>query len=488
MLKEALRRVLWLAPTLVVVSALVFWALTSSIAPAAQSNELPRFFNPSPQDVQSLAQQAADAIAANNDRSSEATARLSEIGAAGLPHLIPYLDALDPRARGRVALALDPIADRMGLSRNARRDGNPHEAVLFWNRYWQDHAIDFRPVVVRRAVERYTRRPSALRRSEVIRYDTYALESIIEQMADPETRTDVERMHRLSIAAARLTGHDWIVGDDADRETVEHVGSRWAHFWIEHAHDYVAFSGARRVAAMIRETRYGRWAADVAQGRLGTLSDGRKVLDVLAERSSSTLWLLLAALLGGVPLGIALGSYSVVGSKRLDAAATIVSVGFLSLPMALLVSTTPHVPGHVAPGVVLMAIASALLISRHQRTQQRLEVEHPSATRRIAFGMSPARLVVRQLRRSAAVAIALVATEIPALLTAAFVLEHALALPGLGPMTEAAIEQHEISWLMGLSIVTTLTVGLTQIAGDLALESLDGRALDSARTLGGHIG
>jgi hypothetical protein len=87
------------------------------------------------------------------------------------------LDQLGPAERQRVASALEPIAVRMGV-------GTPEElrgaaAPLFWARFWQDRAFDFRPQVVRRLVKRLSERELSLRLNDVVQLDTFALPELI---------------------------------------------------------------------------------------------------------------------------------------------------------------------------------------------------------------------------------------------------------------------------------------------------------------------
>src|SRR6187200_797023 len=111
MLREALRRFLWLGPTLLVVTAPIFWAVTraSDRAASAPASQLPLFVNPSPNGAKEYAARAIAAIAGGGADSKRAAAELVRIGGAALPHVLPRLDSLSPSARGRVALALAPI-------------------------------------------------------------------------------------------------------------------------------------------------------------------------------------------------------------------------------------------------------------------------------------------------------------------------------------------------------------------------------------------
>src|SRR5262245_27417689 len=82
---------------------------------AATARELPLYFNPAPPNAHDLARSAIARIASGKDL-ERAASDLVRLGGAALPHVLPNLDALDRGARGRVALALAPVARRMGVA------------------------------------------------------------------------------------------------------------------------------------------------------------------------------------------------------------------------------------------------------------------------------------------------------------------------------------------------------------------------------------
>src|SRR6187549_1468867 len=117
-----LRRVLWLLPTLFLVSlaAFQFFAWTLPPPPQSYPGELPRsaplpvFVNPHPDNARELALALMQKVAEGPDK--QAAAELAKLGGAALPHILPRFDQLSPTERGRVALALKPLALRMGIA------------------------------------------------------------------------------------------------------------------------------------------------------------------------------------------------------------------------------------------------------------------------------------------------------------------------------------------------------------------------------------
>ena len=174
-----LRRTLWIVPTLFFVSILVFSFLSWTL-PKARSGPEGRqaiFFNPQPDNVRDRALAIMKRVA-ESERDEEAMRELATLGGAALPHVLPRLDELDPAERARVSVALRPVAMRMGLG--TREDFASGEATtLFWTRFWQDRALDYRPVVVRRLAKRASERRLTLRRDDIIQLDTYALPELM---------------------------------------------------------------------------------------------------------------------------------------------------------------------------------------------------------------------------------------------------------------------------------------------------------------------
>src|SRR5262245_6855877 len=134
MVRHALRRLLWTLPTLLGVSIISFLFLSyvpdiaddPALVGALSPDELttvrrerfldrPGFLNLNPRDARARAHAAVDAIVEGGEAAGPAARELARLGGAALPHVLPTLDTLAPEPRGRVALALAPVARRMGL-------------------------------------------------------------------------------------------------------------------------------------------------------------------------------------------------------------------------------------------------------------------------------------------------------------------------------------------------------------------------------------
>lgn len=482
-MRHALRRILWIVPTLLAISIPIFWVLSLSEvrAPGARA-DLPRFFNASPENVRDLSLQAMSRIAAGDSSAASAASELVRLGGAALPHVLPALDVLPPEGRARVAMALAPVARRMGVGSADELD-SPDAAVVFWNRFWQERSIDFRAQVAQRLVHRAAQHASALRREDVENLDTFALPDIIDNLGRVTTPDDVARVRRLAALAAHATGNDWRVPRGATLAQAQSVASRWQRWWDLNRGDYITFDGPRRVSAMLVETRYGHWASEAVKNRLGLLTDGRPVLDVMRSQAPVTLWLVLSGLLGGYACGVVWGVLAAAFARsRLEAAASVIAVTLVALPLALVapwLAPPGTGMGSAVAGALLMLLGAAALVSRYERVAARRTLDAEPARTAAAFGASRVHIALRAIRGSSAAVLGLVAVDVPVLFTMAFVVERALRLHGLAEVTLGAIRSHDVAWLMALALAGVVGAALLQIASDLLLLGLDPRIRSS---------
>lgn len=269
--------------------------------------QLPVFVNPDPADVRSRALTAMRAVAREQEgpNVTRGQSELLRLGGAALPQLLPQLDSLEPTARGRVALALGPIALRMRVA-SAEDVATPERALLFFGRFWQDRSIEFRPTTVRRAVQRLSERSLTLRRDDVIHADTYALESLIGALGTVQTSDDIARVARLHPVLMHVTGRGVALTRSPTLSQAAQAVEGWQRLWLEEGADYTVLEGPRRIAALVTETQFGKWLAAAALWQLGRAQDGQSVLPrVVAALPGSALHVLL---LLGLVLSAAAGT------------------------------------------------------------------------------------------------------------------------------------------------------------------------------------
>ncbi|HMR78177.1 MAG TPA: ABC transporter permease subunit [Polyangiaceae bacterium] len=479
-MRHALRRVLWIGPTLVLMSALLFAFLSHGKHHPTQGRApLPRFFQPDPVSVRQTTQALTARIAAGGPDADAAARRLEKIGGAALPHVLPELDALPPNQRARVALALTPIAYRIGLGSREELK-HPETAVLFWNRFWQDRSIDFRPGVAKRAVRRIAQRASEGRRDDVIGLDTYALAELIAALPNIRAQEHVEQMARVTPLLAHITGQPWTIKPDASLDEARSLRLVWRQWWREHRLDYVALDGPERVLAMLTETEFGRWAENAVYARLGANSRGQSVLDVLASRAPLTLALAWLAILFGYA-GAFLAAMAVAANARVDRYFSPGALMVVALPCAVFAGGAAHATESLrfCVGLLVMTLATSALLLRYQRLSLRNELAQDAARTRRAFGHSELSVARLSSRNASSALLSLLGRDMPTLLSLAFVVEHALSLDGLGSVTIEAVRVGDTTWLMAVGLGIMAFAALLQITSVLALARLDPRLRDA---------
>ena len=525
-LRYALRRALWAIPTLFGISLVVFFVTSLLPDPAAdlprraaalvQTDpalydaleekrrerflDLPAFIAPTAKDVRRKAEEAVHHVAADDSSAALGAHQLVKLGGAALPFILPALDKLASAERGRVAVALGPIAQRIGAG-TPETLADPSAAVLFWSRFWEDRALDFTDPSLHRAVHRLMLRASDTREKDLTEVDTYALSAVIPAMLQTDDR---EAIRSLATLAAHATGRDGEIAFDADDVTLHRVVSGWQSWWQVHQSDYVAYDGPGRIEATILDTRYGKWIFGAATGRLGTSAiDGVPVAEKLRAKTPVTLLLTLLALLLSYAIAIPLGAISAWWRGRpVDVTLAVVLFGMYSLPTfwaaQLLAHTYALAPAHAGgipeslslsePGEVLRRLAAPVValmvgslatLSRYQRAAT-LETSRQDYVRTAkAKGASPLRqLVVHALRNAMLPTVTLAGLQFPALLGGAFVVEEVFGVPGIGYETIRAVEAHDTAWLVSIALVTAVITTLALIASDVAHGLLDPRLRD----------
>lgn len=507
MLRHALRRLLWIVPILIGVTLASFAVLSYLPDPAddpallgtltaeqlaslrrARFLDLPRFFNERPLDVAGRVEQALLRIGEGDARAEQARGELVRLGGAALPHLLPRLDALPPASRAKVAVALAPVAERMGIASLDAAD--PQRTVAFWNRFWIDRAADFRPANARRAVRRFAQHASATREGDVVELDTYALEQImvqLDELSSPSSAGAPEWADK----GARLTAIETLIGvaahitrrEDklplrASERDARLAVRRWRDWWLVHQSDYKTHEGTARFVAMLTETQYARWAERALLAGFGAGSESTGVLERMEERAPLTLLLMASALLLAYLAAIALAVAGVIrGAPRIEWGILGASLMALATPTACLAMWAMRRAGP-ALGLAILVLALSIVASplTHTRTLL-IEIARSDYVRAArALGYGPVRIVLGHALRGALLPVlALAGTEMPLAMGATFVVEKAFGIAGLGEETVRAVQTHDVAWLVGLAFITAVTVTFTSIAADFAVAAADPR-------------
>jgi ABC-type dipeptide/oligopeptide/nickel transport system permease component len=472
-MRLVLRRLLWLGPTLLAITLLTFAVLSSALPADPELEDLPLFFNPDPGALERLSRRALEQIAATERAQPDAERTLTELGGAALPIVLPALDAQSPEERVRVVRALRAVGTRMGLEFDPHWE--PSREVLFWTRFWEEHSIDYRPSVARRAVLRLGQRSTLLRDTEVRQLDTYALEELVAQMP-PQGALDLERSRRLAQIAASITGEIQLqISPDADLSQAERSAAAWQDWWSRHRSRYKTYSGTERVAAMLRDTRYGGWVGQAVRRKLGLVHGGRAAWDVLAQGARVTLPLFFAGVLGAWAGAVASGAFTARRAVMFSSGVALLRALLPVLVLAVLVSRwLGPAAGQLWVGALLMALGGAPL-SVPDRAQGP-EARTAGFLRTLAaLGVAPWRAGLTTVRLSSARLVVQLGAHLSNLLTLTCVVEYVLGLPGLGAETIAALQHPDLNWLMAITVSAALFAGLWHVFGEWVVSLLDPR-------------
>ncbi len=505
MLAFALRRAIWAIPTLFGVSLVVFLLTTLLPDPEAEASipagdvaarvrldelrrarflDLPRLLNVSPRDIRTTVDECIAHLVADDDDARFCEQRLATIGGAALPHLLPHFDDMPPSARGRIALALAPVARRMQIGEEAEL-GDPDRAALFWERFWEDRSVDFTEPAVKRSVQRLGTRTSELLEQDIRLVDTFALAQI---MGALRTTTDPQVLARLTKIAAHVTGAGprRALEPDADRARVRAVVSEWLSWWYVHEADYVVLQGGEKVTASIAQTRYAKWVLGAVTGQLGlSTRDGLPIVDKLLARAPVTLGMALLALLlcaiGGVPLGVAAAWRQGHAIDHGAAALVLVVYAVPTFLVAQLLATFGRASGagFVLPVLALSTVSFAVM-TQHQRASM-IEVLGQDYVRSArAKGARTLRVaVVHALRNALAPTVTIAGVQFPALVGGAFVVEEVFDVRGIGWETLRALESHDAAWIVAVTLLCAVVTTGCLVASDIAYGLLDPRVRES---------
>lgn len=515
MLRYTLRRALWAVPTLFGVSFVVFLLTTLLPDPASKLTseeraalfahphayfeleerrrqlflDLPRVVNVTPQDVRSRADACINHLESNDSEAEIAAATLVHLGGAALPHVLPHLDRLSPDARRRVAVALLPLAARMGLDLPDVAS-SPDAAFLFWKRFWDDRSTDFTAPAVKRNVERYAQKATLARAIDLQVVDTFALSEL---MLATTTTKDKPSLSRITRLLAHATSRSSQLAPDASDDEVERALSDWQSWWFIHESDFVAHEGTLRMTATIGDTRYAKWMTGAALGKLGLSSrDNEPVGRKLANRAPVTFVMTALAMLLAFAVAVPVGAFTAWRrGLAINRVITVVLFTVYSLPtfwVAQVLFNLAKVRSYagVAVPVIALSVTAMATLSRHQRVSM-LEVVQADFVRTAkAKGVRAFRIaVVHALRNAILPTVTLAGFQFPALLGGAFVIEEVFGIRGMGWETLRAIESHDTAWIVATVLLSATVTTIMLIASDVALGALDPRVRE--RQLRGRL-
>lgn len=419
-------------------ASLISFALLARLADrgAPEHSPLPLLVNTRPHDARDRSLAALREAEGTGAPAAHGRVELARLGGAAFPHVLPLLESLEPAARGRVALALGPVARRMGVASDEDL-ATPERAVVFFTRFWQDRSADFRNASVRRKVERLAERALPLRVKEVIELDTFALPELFDALGRVHGAEDVKRVERLAPVLSHITGVEFPLPPNPTVAEAARAATEWRDWAFDHGADFTTLDGPGRLAATVLETRYFRFLASVPRTLRGDdPSGGARLADVLAAARTS-LPLVLVALVLAVAASTFIARRLATrdrAGERVVLAATLVA----AVPLAGL-ATRGAVLGAVGLGGALtLGLTALLLFELHAGRRQR-----------------------GRLRR----AVARAGTLIPLALASELGAEAVLGR-GLGGLTWQALAQSDLEALLWIGVVLSLAGSLAILLPD----------------------
>jgi len=249
--------------------------------------------------------------------------------------------------------------------------------------------------------------------------------------------------------------------------------------------------------------QYARWLQNLLRGDLGTsYGTGLPVLETLVSRLPATLELAATALLLTVAVGVAVGVFSALRrGSILDHLATGATFFGLSVPifwLALMLIITFSVAWHVLPAggaytlgapasagdrlahlvlpAIVLATANVAQIARYTRSSM-LEVLGADYLRTArAKGLAPRVVTYRHALRNALIpVVTIIALGIPRLVGGAAVTESIFSWPGMGQLAVDSALQRDFPMIMGITLMVSAVVVVTNFLTDLSYLVIDPR-------------
>ncbi|MEX1018798.1 MAG: ABC transporter permease [Litorilinea sp.] len=249
--------------------------------------------------------------------------------------------------------------------------------------------------------------------------------------------------------------------------------------------------------------RYGIWLREAVQGNLGySYRSGEAVLDRIGRRLPATLQLTVTALVLAIGLGIPLGIISALKQySRLDYALTFFAFGGISIPnfflalgaiyfLALKLKLFPsHGMGdpdadffmasrlhHLILPALVLGLDRVAGFLRYTRSSMLEVLGQDYMTTAKAKGLAGNIIVIRHGLRNALISIiTIVGLSLPALFGGSVIVETIFAWPGMGQMAISAVTQRDYPVLMGVALVSSVIVLLSNLLADIAYAIVDPR-------------
>ena len=187
-----------------------------------------------------------------------------------------------------------------------------------------------------------------------------------------------------------------------------------------------------------------------------------------------------------MPLGCALGYFDRSRVVRLSSSALYVLYALPVAAVAMLVlrAGAPWGARTVAgmlPAAACLALAETVKLARYQRGALLDALAADYVTTARAKGHGPRGVIAHALRNALLPTVTLLASELPALLSAAVIVEQVFGLHGIGMMAFDAVMTRDVPLLLGITTVGALVTLAAVLTADVAYGLVDPRLKDARR-------
>lgn len=475
-MSELLRKIFWLIPVLAVAAVLSF-VVFGSLSSVQHHLKSPLFYNSAPQSAENSARRALELVKRGDPRGRD---ELAILGGAALPVILPELPSLNIHQQRDVARALAPVAKRMQLQEKPTigvDSSDADAALLFWQRYREEHSLDLRPLTTTRLVKRTALRDSQVRNADLLAVDTYALSTLVGALGRISDESDVTRARRLVAVISHVTEKPWIIEPGASLEQARKVVSEIRRFFDENGAKWTDLQRFELLVARFSQTEFSNWIFRSARQATGL--DHPDLFDQLGVRTALSAPRLALGLLGFLvigPLVAALIQVLELRKSRFQLGRMGLRAGLAGAIIALLFlvgSPKKMDSGYLALLSLLMGTAvSTFILQRELGDRLDWRTHHVLRTRP---GRQKVAAVARWLAPSIPTLTPLAVAEAAVWVTC---LEVSSQADGLFSFALISIREGDLDYLVTLCLALGLLTGIAQALADLAL--------GSARSTGGE--
>lgn len=471
---ELIRRILWLIPVLIAGAFVAFFVFGTT--PKVERHlSRPLFYNPAPQNAEIAAREAL-ALARRGD--ARGRVQLGVLGGAALPVILREISTLSVREQRAVAEGLEPVAERMQLRGEggfaSSHFGQNEEqlaadrALLFWERYKDEHALDLRPLAASRLVKRAAQRDGSSQNADLLAIDTYALPHLVSSIGRINQTEDVARVRRLARAISHATGEPFSVREGATADEARRIATEIRSYWDEFGAQWTELGRAELLVARFSQTEFAAWVFRTLRQSTGL--DSPIMWEKLSQRGRVSLSLAALCLLGLLVIGPSIAAVIQVLSLRRSrwqlerwGLRTALALGLMTLAPLLIAPGKADLFRLSLLSLLTGTVFSAFLLQRELHDRMDWRTHHVLHGRP---GFAKIGAIVRWLAPSVPTLTPIAVAEAALWVTC---LEASSGAEGLGAGALRAYAEGDLDFLVTLCLGLGLATGTAQILADLFL-------------------